>query len=117
MDAGEYGGSISCYDQRTRQTRNVSVYPYNPSGHGAEDLKYRFQWTAPILVSAHDRALYSSGFFRSVAKIPRRKCLCGTILQLPRFKPQKLHGRRQFEVKSEDPPKACKPCRMTSFQK
>ena len=24
------------------------VYPVNPSGHGAEDLKYRFQWTAPI---------------------------------------------------------------------
>src|SRR5262249_54559922 len=34
--------------------RNVSVYPYNPSGHGAEDLRYRFQWTAPILVSRHD---------------------------------------------------------------
>ena len=34
--------------------RNVSIYPYNPSGHGAEDLRYRFQWTAPILISPHD---------------------------------------------------------------
>jgi photosystem II stability/assembly factor-like uncharacterized protein len=52
--AGEYGGYISRYDHRTRQARPISIYPYNPSGHGAEDLKYRFQWTAPILISAHD---------------------------------------------------------------
>ncbi|HEV3145607.1 MAG TPA: hypothetical protein VGZ47_17060, partial [Gemmataceae bacterium] len=52
--AGEYGGYISRYDHRTRQARNISIYPYNPSGHGGEDLKYRFQWTAPILVSPHD---------------------------------------------------------------
>ena len=52
--ASEYGGYITRYDRRTRQARNVSVYPYNPSGHGAEQLKYRFQWTAPILVSRHN---------------------------------------------------------------
>lgn len=52
--AGEYGGYISRYDHRTRQARNVSIYPTNPSGHGAEDLKYRFQWTSPILISPHD---------------------------------------------------------------
>jgi photosystem II stability/assembly factor-like uncharacterized protein len=52
--AGEYGGYVSRYDQRTRQARNVGVYPTNPSGHGAEDLRYRFQWTAPIAVSPHE---------------------------------------------------------------
>jgi photosystem II stability/assembly factor-like uncharacterized protein len=52
--AGEYGGYITRYDQRTRQARNISIYPLNPSGHGGEDLRYRFQWTAPILVSPHD---------------------------------------------------------------
>lgn len=52
--AGEYGGYISRYDHRTRQAVNVSIYPENPSGHGGEDLKYRFQWTAPIAVSPHD---------------------------------------------------------------
>ena len=51
--AGEYGGYISRYDDRIRQARNVSIYPTNPSGHGAEDLRYRFQWTAPILASIH----------------------------------------------------------------
>jgi photosystem II stability/assembly factor-like uncharacterized protein len=54
--AGEYGGYISRYDDRTRQIRNVSIYPFNSVGHAAEDLKYRFQWTAPILVSPHDHA-------------------------------------------------------------
>lgn len=52
--AGEYGGFISRYDHRTRQARPIGIYPYDPSGHGAEDLKYRFQWTSPILVSKHD---------------------------------------------------------------
>jgi photosystem II stability/assembly factor-like uncharacterized protein len=52
--AGEYGGYITRYDHRTRQASNISIYPFNPSGHGGEDLRYRFQWTAPILVSPHD---------------------------------------------------------------
>ena len=52
--AGDYGGFISRFDHRTRQARNLSIYPFNNSGHGAEDLQYRFQWTAPILVSPHD---------------------------------------------------------------
>jgi photosystem II stability/assembly factor-like uncharacterized protein len=52
--SGEYGGFISRFDRRTRQVRNVSIYPTNPSGHGAEDLQYRFQWTAPIMISRHD---------------------------------------------------------------
>jgi photosystem II stability/assembly factor-like uncharacterized protein len=52
--AGEYGGYISRYDHRTRQAKSIGVYPFDPSGHGAEELKYRFQWTAPILVSPHD---------------------------------------------------------------
>jgi photosystem II stability/assembly factor-like uncharacterized protein len=52
--AGEYGGYISRFDFRTRQVRNISIYPTNPSGHGDEELRYRFQWTAPILISPHD---------------------------------------------------------------
>jgi photosystem II stability/assembly factor-like uncharacterized protein len=52
--AGEYGGYISRFDLRTRQARNISIYPYNTSGRGAGELRYRFQWTAPILVSPHE---------------------------------------------------------------
>jgi photosystem II stability/assembly factor-like uncharacterized protein len=67
--AGEYLGYISRYDHRTRQARNVSAYPENGSGHGAADLKYRFQWTAPIAVSPHDpQVVYHGGnvVFRTV---------------------------------------------------
>ncbi len=52
--AGEYLGIITRYDHRTGESRNVSAWPENPSGHGAEDMKYRFQWTAPIAASPHD---------------------------------------------------------------
>ncbi len=60
--AGEYGGYISRYDHRTRQAVNISIYPENPSGHGGEDMKYRFQWTAPIEVSPHNpKVVYHGG--------------------------------------------------------
>ncbi len=60
--AGEYLGYISRYDHRTRQARNVSAYPENPSGHGGADFKYRFQWTAPIATSPHDaKVVYHGG--------------------------------------------------------
>jgi photosystem II stability/assembly factor-like uncharacterized protein len=52
--AGEYLGIITRYDYRTRDARNVSAWPENPSGKGGEDMKYRFQWTAPISGSPFD---------------------------------------------------------------
>lgn len=60
--AGEYGGYISRFDYRNRQAHNVGIYPEDGSGHGAEDLKYRFQWTAPIATSPHDpKIVYHGG--------------------------------------------------------
>lgn len=52
--AGEYSGYISHYVEGSGDFRNVSAYPFNNSGHGAEDLKLRIQWTAPIAASPHD---------------------------------------------------------------
>ncbi len=66
--AGSYGGYLTRYDYRTRQLREVNVYPDNPMGHAPSDLKYRFQWNYPILFSPHDpNALYAAGnvLFRS----------------------------------------------------
>ncbi len=66
--AGEYGGYVSRHDNRTGESRHVGVYPNNASGHGGEDLLYRFQWTAPIATSPHDpRVLYHGAnvLFRS----------------------------------------------------
>jgi len=60
--AGCYGGFISRYDHRTGQLRNVSVWPDNPMGAGAEAMKYRFQWNFPILFSPHEaNTLYTAG--------------------------------------------------------
>jgi photosystem II stability/assembly factor-like uncharacterized protein len=52
--AGSYGGLITRWDYKTRQARVITAWPENPMGWGAKDLKYRFQWTAPIVVSRFD---------------------------------------------------------------
>ena len=60
--AGCYDGQVTRYDHRTKQERDVTVYPENPMGWGAEGMKFRFQWTAPIVISPHDPELvYSAG--------------------------------------------------------
>jgi photosystem II stability/assembly factor-like uncharacterized protein len=67
--AGSYGGLITRYDHHTGQLRDVSPYPNNPMGAGADVLKYRFQWNFPILFSPHDQdTLYAAGnvLFRSL---------------------------------------------------
>jgi photosystem II stability/assembly factor-like uncharacterized protein len=66
--AGEYSGYISDYQEGTGQTRDVTIYPHNMSGHAASEAKYRFQWTAPIIFSPHDpNVLYHAAnvLFRS----------------------------------------------------
>jgi len=52
--AGSYGGLTTRHDHRTGQERNVTPYPNNPMGAGADVLKYRFQWNFPIVFSQHD---------------------------------------------------------------
>ena len=62
--AGEYLGYISRFDERTGQAPHVGIFPENGSGHGVGDLRYRFQWTSPILVSPHDpQTVYHAGNF------------------------------------------------------
>lgn len=57
--AGSYGGLITRYDHRTRQQRNITAWPQTMVGEAAKDMKYRFQWNAPILISPHDpRVIY-----------------------------------------------------------
>ncbi|HEX8138366.1 MAG TPA: hypothetical protein VF544_12310 [Pyrinomonadaceae bacterium] len=51
--AGSYS-LITRYDHHTEQLRDVTPWPENPMGHGAADLRYRFQWNFPILFSPHD---------------------------------------------------------------
>jgi photosystem II stability/assembly factor-like uncharacterized protein len=59
--SGCYGGSIGRYDRRTGADREVMVWPQMAVGQKPADLKYRFQWNAPIRVSPHDPSvLYST---------------------------------------------------------
>jgi len=47
-------GSLARYDARTRQVRQVGVWPDDVWGWPDKDLKYRFQRTFPLIVSPHD---------------------------------------------------------------
>ena len=59
--AGSYGNLLTRKDLRTDVTRNVNPWPDNPMGHPARDLKYRFQWTFPIITSTHDPNVIYAG--------------------------------------------------------
>ena len=48
------GGNLLRYDHSTEQVRLISVWPEIYVGWGAKDMKYRFQWTYPIMFSRHD---------------------------------------------------------------
>ena len=66
--AGSYGNELTLRDMRTGLQENVNPWPDNPMGHPARDLKYRFQWTFPIITSVHDvNAVYAGAnvLFRS----------------------------------------------------
>ena len=52
--AGTYIGRIDRYDRRASFGRNVVIYPQMQDGTAPKDLKYRFQWNAPIRFSPHD---------------------------------------------------------------
>ncbi len=57
--AGSYDGYLSRYDHKTDQEQDISPWPDNPMGGGANTAKYRFQWTYPIVVSSYDsKTLY-----------------------------------------------------------
>jgi hypothetical protein len=65
---GSYFGLMTRYDERTGESQNVTAWPDYNGGRTAADVKYRFQWTYPIIVSPHDgRTVYAGAqvVFRS----------------------------------------------------
>ncbi len=59
--AGSYGNLITRFDAFTGVQRNINPWPDNPMGHPAADLKYRFQWSFPIIISPHDpKVIYAA---------------------------------------------------------
>jgi photosystem II stability/assembly factor-like uncharacterized protein len=59
--AGCYGGALSRYDHATGLQRAVNVWPENPMGQSAEDLRERVQWTYPIVFDRHDSGVLYAG--------------------------------------------------------
>ncbi len=52
--AGSYGGSITRMDTDSRLSTRIRAYPDAQTGQRAADMRYRFQWNAPIRISPHD---------------------------------------------------------------
>ncbi len=51
---GCYGGTISRYDRELGLVEEIMTWPQMAVGQQAADLRYRFQWNAPIKISPHD---------------------------------------------------------------
>jgi photosystem II stability/assembly factor-like uncharacterized protein len=52
--SGSIGGTVTRFDERTHQDREVEVWPDYVAGTPAADVKYRFNWEFPIAISPHD---------------------------------------------------------------
>jgi hypothetical protein len=59
--AGSYDGLLTRYDGRTDSLRNINIWPDLPMGSGVEAMKYRSQWSFPLLFSLHDPKLLYAG--------------------------------------------------------
>ncbi len=51
---GSYDGFLTRVNHDKNTVRGINVWPDNPMGHGAEGMKYRFQWNFPIVFSKHN---------------------------------------------------------------
>ncbi len=59
---GNYDGYLGRLNHRTGENRTIDVWPDNPTGYGADSLKYRFQWNYPIFFSPNNpKRLYAGG--------------------------------------------------------
>ncbi len=59
---GNYSGFIGCLNHRTGDRRNITVWPDDPIGQGADVQRYRFQWNFPLFFSPHNpKKLYTAG--------------------------------------------------------
>ena len=51
---GCYQGIINVLDTRTGETKDLQEYPATNLGFNPKDMKYRFNWNAPLINSPHD---------------------------------------------------------------
>jgi photosystem II stability/assembly factor-like uncharacterized protein len=83
------------YDRRTGQTVNVSVWPDDEFTVAPKDVKYRFYYTIPLLLSPHDsKVLYAAGnrVFRTSNGGNTWEAISPDLTQNRQDKMQKLAG-------------------------
>ena len=51
---GSYLGSVNIYDTKANARKKVMIEPINYIGRASRDMKYRFNWNAPIIWSQHE---------------------------------------------------------------
>ncbi|MCK5794784.1 MAG: hypothetical protein KAH12_08750, partial [Anaerolineales bacterium] len=52
--AGQYSGEITRINLKTGQVLQLTPYPHYTEGTNMTELKYRFQWNYPLVISKHD---------------------------------------------------------------
>ncbi|MDW3194653.1 MAG: glycosyl hydrolase [Cytophagales bacterium] len=59
---GCFNGRISLLDVVTKEAKDIMPYPETTLGYEAKDMKYRFNWNAPLINSPHDvKTMYYGG--------------------------------------------------------
>lgn len=57
-----YQGTISRQDTRTMETKDIMEYPSTNLGEQPRNMKYRFNWNAPLINSPHNpKVMYHAG--------------------------------------------------------
>lgn len=59
--SGCYQGIIEEWNAKTKQLKDVMAYPFQGLGTNPADVKYRFNWNAPIVASKHDPTVIYHG--------------------------------------------------------
>jgi len=58
---GSYQGNISTYNQKIKTRKDIMHYPVVGLGTVPKDMKYRFNWNAPIVASIQDPSIIYHG--------------------------------------------------------
>lgn len=96
-------GFITRYDKNTESAQDVSVWPLDNSGHGASDLKHRFQWVSPLLISPHNPdVLYTSAecVFKSPDRGQSWTAISGDLTRNDKAKQQPSGGPLTLDITS-----------------
>jgi photosystem II stability/assembly factor-like uncharacterized protein len=85
-------GFITEYDHETKVERNIQVYPEFPLGSNASEVRYRFNWNPPVVVSPQDPSVIYYGAHVLLRSDDRGRSWTEISPDLTRNEPDK-HGR------------------------